>query len=435
MATEDKRIDQLPAVSVLDLTSLLAMQQGTEAKKVTLQQLLDYLNGLVDTGNVVLFVAQTLTDEQKLQARTNIGAAAPGEGGGSAANAVLYVAQTLTEEQQHQARLNIRCGNVGVLSSDCVVSGDFSCAEGAATIASGWYQHVQGCGNIADTDNKYAHIVGNGWSWSSGERSNAHTLDWNGLGWFAGGLKVGGIGQDDEEAQEILPSAVQYVEQTLTKEQKRQARLNIECGSIGEVADSCVASGNHAHAEGLQTTADGFWAPHAEGWDTRASGNYAHSEGVKTEAGGEASHAEGSQTKAIGANSHAEGRYTIAARANQHTEGRLNIEDTYGDGPNYTGKYIHITGNGYLEKDDNDQNVEYRSNAHTLDWNGVPWFSGDRVMLGGTGMDDENAVALMPIFAPQQLTEAQKQQARENIGAATVEDVLAAIPMGEGVRY
>lgn len=36
---------------------------------------------------------------------------------------------------------------------------------------------------------------------------------------------------------------------------------------------------------------------------------------------------------------------------------------------------------------------------------------------------------------PQTLTEKQKAQARTNIGAASVEDVLAALPMGEGVRY
>jgi hypothetical protein len=48
---------------------------------------------------------------------------------------------------------------------------------------------------------KYAHIVGNGDSESN--RSNAHTLDWGGLGWFAGGLKVGGTGQDDTDAKNV----------------------------------------------------------------------------------------------------------------------------------------------------------------------------------------------------------------------------------------
>ena len=38
-------------------------------------------------------------------------------------------------------------------------------------------------------------IVGNGTSDTA--RSNAYTLDWNGTGWFAGGVKVGGTSQDD----------------------------------------------------------------------------------------------------------------------------------------------------------------------------------------------------------------------------------------------
>ena len=42
--------------------------------------------------------------------------------------------------------------------------------------------------------------MGNG---SVRARSNAHTIDWNGLGWFASGLKVGGAGQDDTNAVEV----------------------------------------------------------------------------------------------------------------------------------------------------------------------------------------------------------------------------------------
>ena len=38
-------------------------------------------------------------------------------------------------------------------------------------------------------------------------------------------------------------------------------------------------------------------------------------------------------------------------------------------------------------------------------------------------------------YVAQDLTEEQKVQARANIGAATVSDVLAALPIGEGVRY
>lgn len=63
----------------------------------------------------------------------------------------------------------------------------------------------------ATTHGKYVHIVGNGTR--TDRRSNAHTLDWNGLGWFAGGLKIGGTGQDDESAVEValktdIPSTI-----------------------------------------------------------------------------------------------------------------------------------------------------------------------------------------------------------------------------------
>lgn len=78
----------------------------------------------------------------------------------------------------------------------CVASGTCSHAEGNRTIASGENQHIQGRLNIEDTENKYAHIVGNG-SPASGERSNAHTLDWNGNAWYAGELYTGGTSQAD----------------------------------------------------------------------------------------------------------------------------------------------------------------------------------------------------------------------------------------------
>lgn len=65
-----------------------------------------------------------------------------------------------------------------------VASGDCSHAEGWCTKAAGKNQHVQGKFNVEDTDGTYAHIVGNGSSDSN--RSNAHTVDWNGNGWFAG---------------------------------------------------------------------------------------------------------------------------------------------------------------------------------------------------------------------------------------------------------
>ena len=62
--------------------------------------------------------------------------------------------------------------------------GNISHAEGIGTVAAGLWQHAEGAYNIADTENKYAHIVGNGGA--NAKRSNAHTLDWDGNAWYAG---------------------------------------------------------------------------------------------------------------------------------------------------------------------------------------------------------------------------------------------------------
>lgn len=87
-------------------------------------------------------------------------------------------------------------------------------AEGQSTIASGVAQHVQGRFNIEDTASdengnvvgKYAHIVGNGREIRdendkliSTERSNAHTLDWEGNAWFAGDVTVNVSNELDKE--------------------------------------------------------------------------------------------------------------------------------------------------------------------------------------------------------------------------------------------
>ena len=55
--------------------------------------------------------------------------------------------------------------------------GKASHADGFYTVA-GAYQHVQGKYNIADTESKYAFIIGNGTSDTA--RSNAFAVDWNG---------------------------------------------------------------------------------------------------------------------------------------------------------------------------------------------------------------------------------------------------------------
>lgn len=76
-----------------------------------------------------------------------------------------------------------------------IVSAEDAHAEGINTIASSMYQHVQGKNNIEDKDNKYAHIVGNGVDLHN--RSNAHTLDWQGNAWYSGKVTAGDAPVED----------------------------------------------------------------------------------------------------------------------------------------------------------------------------------------------------------------------------------------------
>ena len=86
-------------------------------------------------------------------------------------------------------------------------------------------------------------------------------------------------------------------------------------------------------------------------------------------------------TVAHGDASHAEGYSTIAGGFAQHVEGSLNaIDPAFNpDDTENHGKYLHITGNG--------TEVNDRSNAHALDWNGNAYYAGD-VYVTGDGKND-----------------------------------------------
>lgn len=65
--------------------------------------------------------------------------------------------------------------------------GKGSHAEGIGTFTIDDYQHVQGKYN--DDPTGYLHVVGKGTTIN--QRSNAHTLDWDGNAWFAGDITLG----------------------------------------------------------------------------------------------------------------------------------------------------------------------------------------------------------------------------------------------------
>ena len=82
-------------------------------------------------------------------------------------------------------------GNVSHVEGDETQAiGLHSHAEGYRTIASGNQQHVQGKYNIEDTEDNYAHIIGNGTD--NKKRSNIHTVDWEGNAWYKGSITSNG---------------------------------------------------------------------------------------------------------------------------------------------------------------------------------------------------------------------------------------------------
>lgn len=91
----------------------------------------------------------------------------------------------------------------------CEAHGEDSHAEGIGTYAGSNCQHTQGKWNTKDTVSKYSHIVGNGTS--DTERSNAHTLDWDGNAWYqgkvesaSGVLKLGNTEVNETQLKALL---------------------------------------------------------------------------------------------------------------------------------------------------------------------------------------------------------------------------------------
>lgn len=103
---------------------------------------------------------------------------------------------------------------------------NYSHAEGYHTTASSLYQHVQGKWNIEDTENKYAHIVGNGTDDTA--RSNAHTLDWNGNAWFAGKVTAGADPTEDMDL-----TTKQYVDEAVANAGVGSG-INLQNTEVGE---------------------------------------------------------------------------------------------------------------------------------------------------------------------------------------------------------
>lgn len=227
---------------------------------------------------------------------------------------------------------------------DTTASSRASHAEGEDTTASGYWAHAEGTGSSAE--GHVSHAEGQSTT-ASGRVSHAE-------GW---GADARG---DYSHAEGYYTTASQ--------------------DSSHAEGKNSYAYGKASHAEGQDTSADGDCS-HAEGKNTSADGTYSHAEGCNTTASGLGSHAEGQATAASGSESHAEGGGTVAIGSCQHVQGKYNIEQGRVNNP-LVSDYAHIVGNGTSDTN--------RSNAHTLDWSGNAWFSGD-VYVGSTSGKDKDA--------------------------------------------
>ena len=106
-------------------------------------------------------------------------------------------------------------------------SGQYSHAEGKNTTASGESQHVQGEYNIEDVDGKFAHVVGNG---DYIKRSNAHTVDWEGNGWFAGNVYVHELDENGNYKTKL--STEDYVDATIKPVQDKFESIEDDVDSL-----------------------------------------------------------------------------------------------------------------------------------------------------------------------------------------------------------
>lgn len=184
-----------------------------------------------------------------------------GSGGGGSENAVLYTPQTLTTEQKEQARSNIGAG-VGNYSKPSGGIPSTDLAEGVRTSLgkADTALQSQAQANWDEVDDTKADFIKNKPTIPA-EQVNA---DWNAVSGKAQILnkptipaeQVNSDWNSSSGKSEILnkPSipqnVVQYTSQSLTTEQKEQARTNIGAGTYSKPAtgipDSDLASGVQA---------------------------------------------------------------------------------------------------------------------------------------------------------------------------------------------
>lgn len=262
-------------------------------------------------------------------------------------------------------------------------------------------------GEVAiSSDKNNMHKVGNGFS------------KWSELSYAKAKIEKSDVEQLGVPTEEEMNSKVDKLNPTAsgTVSFGRKANTNIGEKSV-TLGTEATASGEYSIAVGMssQATSDSSIAIGREnissgdksisigtankaigdmslalGTHNTASNEYATATGCWTTAAGIASTASGNAAVSNGWTSMSSGLITTSRGLAQHVFGSYNIPDTkvtdneLSEDYSLKGEYLVIVGNGDALSDDGKQ-----SNAHTLDWGGNAWFSGD-VYTGsdsGTNMD------------------------------------------------
>ena len=248
--------------------------------------------------------------------------------------------------------------------SGTIASGEASHAEGVCTIASGEASHAE-CNNTT-ASGSYSHAEG---FFAKALASNSHAEGNMTVAYGESSHAEGGISYNRQQYFELYISG-QSGSTTFTYATWDQP---IPIDLIGCLIKPYANNSNIAMITGIDTTNMTITVDQPLVFDDENI-EYCYVDIYEAVAFGELSHSEGHNTIAYGYASHTEGVYTRANGEAQHVQGQYNLVDVEED-------YAHIVGNG----------TDYgtRSNAHTLDWEGNAWFSGDVYVGSNSGTNKD----------------------------------------------
>lgn len=349
----DENTDALEALEVI-ATNKADASHNHDDKYYTETEIDAKLSNINTSVDAVLYTEQTLTEEQKTQARENIGVDLVKEGYGEASiqgtlakaagsmafsiTAFDTVAQTYTLDSVEGLEVGMRvsiqlkknyddCGTITEISGNKVKLSTFCYTEGEDVIQESSHLRVLDYPELG-TFRFGTAATAFGWDTKAGA-----------IGALAAGWNTEAHGKYSIAFGNTTKAG--YAATALGRDTNANGRMSLAIGDATEALGQCtvaggygsVASADGSIAMGHSATADGYYAT-SRGLQTKANGEYSTALGVRTETGaralssgtdskatGKNSVAVGNNTKASGENSFAEGVGSIASSENSHAEG------------------------------------------------------------------------------------------------------------------